>query len=57
MRAQGTAICALWVPQKRRAAEWCRVVQSAECRLHPARSGAGRGRTVAVLAAAAEWEK
>lgn len=25
MRAQGTVICALWVPQKRRAAEWCRV--------------------------------
>lgn len=29
MRAQGTVICALWVPQKRRAAEWCRV-QSAD---------------------------
>lgn len=33
MRAQGTVICALWVPQKRRAAEWCRVQK---CRLHPA---------------------
>lgn len=46
MRAQGTVICALWVPQKRRAAEWCRV-QSADSTPRWCRQ---RTSTVAVLA-------
>lgn len=52
MRAQGTVICALWVPQKRRAAE-CRVADSTPPALVPAEDGLQQ----CLQLVAAEWEK